>query len=390
MKKENPAPKLLLPAIFISVYANTSPAILSSLLLIDIGNYFRAPVGITGQLQTTSSILAIITAILISIISIKFSPRNLLLTGLILHLVSAIGSGIAPSLIILFLAFSISGIAKAIVSPMANTLVGIHFPIGKRSSVLSWLLAGSAFTFVIGSPIIGYLETIGGWRLSFYIYIIPVILLALFVSFLGIPKSKQDIREDSEVSESIRAILFNPSALSCLIGVALASASSQAFGFYSFSYFRIKYNVPINRVSLLLSGLSLCFTVGCLTSGRLLNRVGRKDLTMVSCIFMGLSSMVYLIVPYFWASLGIVLMGGFFHGIRSTASSSLALEQIPSYRGSMMSMSSAFINLGTALGSGLGGYLLLGGDWVLMGFVLGFLSLIASLNYYLWSIDPSK
>jgi predicted MFS family arabinose efflux permease len=56
----------------------------------------------------------------------------------------------------------------------------------------------------------------------------------------------------------------------------------------------------------------------------------------------------------------------------------------------MMSMNSASVNLGMALGAGIGGYFLLVGDWVLMGVLIGTLGLLAAVVLQLWTVDQVR
>jgi predicted MFS family arabinose efflux permease len=74
--------------------------------------------------------------------------------------------------------------------------------------------------------------------------------------------------------------------------------------------------------------------------------------------------------------------------MRNAAYSSLALEQVPEFRGSMMSLSQLSQSVAGALGSGLGGLLLVAFDYGHVGF-LGFSAIIASLLFHVFTIDPT-
>jgi len=56
----------------------------------------------------------------------------------------------------------------------------------------------------------------------------------------------------------------------------------------------------------------------------------------------------------------------------------------------MMSINSAAINMGSALGAGVGGLALLMYSYELVGMSLGAMSLAATLFYYLLAIDPTR
>ena len=91
-----------------------------------------------------------------------------------------------------------------------------------------------------------------------------------------------------------------------------------------------------------------------------------------------------------WVSMGVVLLGNVFCGLWINAQISLSLEQVLEYRGSMMSLNSASMNLGSVFGAGIGGYLLLSGDWILIGVSIGALGPLAAAILKLWVIDPVK
>ena len=65
------------------------------------------------------------------------------------------------------------------------------------------------------------------------------------------------------------------------------------------------------------------------------------------------------------------------------ASITLTMEQVPSIRGTMMSMNTAAGSLGAALGSGIGGLALYLHGWRLVGISLGTLAILAMCIYQL-------
>jgi MFS family permease len=115
---------------------------------------------------------------------------------------------------------------------------------------------------------------------------------------------------------------------------------------------------------------------------------GRKSIAVIGCALAGLTSILYVLVPSMWVSLGIVLLGTVIFGLLSTAFFSLSVEQVPEFRGSMMSLVSASMNLGMVLGASVGGFALIGGEWVLMGVFIGVLGLLGAAVLKIWAVDP--
>jgi len=68
----------------------------------------------------------------------------------------------------------------------------------------------------------------------------------------------------------------------------------------------------------------------------------------------------------------------------------LALEQIPKFRGTMMSVDTAAISLGSALGTVVGGPALLSFDYQGLGMALGMMGVAAAVVFYFLTIDPTQ
>jgi len=76
--------------------------------------------------------------------------------------------------------------------------------------------------------------------------------------------------------------------------------------------------------------------------------------------------------------------------MKSTASNSLTLEQVPKFRGTMMSINSAAGNLGSSLGAGVGGLVVLLFNYEGMAMALGVMSFAAAIVIQLLAIDPTR
>ena len=73
----------------------------------------------------------------------------------------------------------------------------------------------------------------------------------------------------------------------------------------------------------------------------------------------------------------------------ASVAQSLNLEQVPEFRGIMMSLNSASGGLGGALGAGIGGFALLTFGYGMSGLILGALGVVSALIYMFLTTDPS-
>lgn len=387
------AGRYVLPSLAIAGAAMEPPGILTNLLLIEIGLTFGSPVGVTGQIRTTASIIGILSALAMGVLSVRFRHKHLLTVGLFAFAISALGCAVAPSFDTVFIFYSISGLAGALVGPMTTALVGEVFPLEERSNALGTLFAVRAFTYLAGAQIIGYIGGLWGWRMAFLGFALPVSLLSMFMAMKGLPSGTNAETQDKEeprYTEGFKSVFTNRSAIACLFGTTFSAASWVGILGYSSSYFRDRFLMPRSQASIILSGAALCFMVSTYLGGRLVNRFGRKRITIATILLLGLFTISVTNVPSLWLAVIALLLTSVSSAVRRTAIFSLTLEQVPSFRGTMMSLNAAFYALGSALGSGVGGLVLLHYDWGFVGIVLGAIGLVAALIIQLMAVDTTE
>ncbi len=387
---ENPR-RMLLPSLVISRFATMPPGILTSLLLIDIGLSFSQEVWVTGQIRTAASIVGVISALLVSLLSMRFKPKAILLGGLFLLTVSIIGCIFASSFKFLIIIYSLTGMAASIIGPMTFTLVAEHFPTKQRANAISWIIAGMSGSHLIGAPIIGYISTYVGWRGSFLWYALPVTLFGLFLAIRYIPSDHSAKLENTDtgyILEGFKGVLTNKSAVSCLTGTTLIAASYMAMVSYAPSYFREQFNLSTAHASLLVIGSSVFFIIGTRISGILISKFGRKPLMLWPAILAAISIYLYLNFSNIWLSMATRFLGSTFSAIVFTTANALTLEQVPKYRGTIMSLSQASFSLGGVLGTGTGGLIVLLSGYEAMGVSHGTLMIMALLILQLFAKEP--
>lgn len=279
------------------------------------------------------------------------------------------------------------------IMPMTTTLVAKHLPLKKRASALGLLMATLSVSYLVGSQVIRFVSEIGGWRLAFLVYALPFPLLSLLFIFKGLPPESESERASLSrggLIDGYKGVLSNRSAIACLVNNALSSAAWQGILLYGISFYRQQFLVSKGIASYIMIGASMSYTIGALISSRFVNKFGRKPITFVSALMAGLSILSFTVVPILWISLSLNLAGCLFSGMHVTAYSSLVIEQVPKFRGTMMSISAASANMGSALGSGLGGVVLLLYNYEAVGPALGLLGIASAIILYFIAIDPTR
>jgi predicted MFS family arabinose efflux permease len=315
------------------------------------------------------------------------------MTGLLLLSVALLGCSQAPNFILLLMFTILAGLGAAMVMPMTTTLVAKHLPLQKRARAIGLLMATLSVSYLIGAPVISYISDIGGWRLAFLVYALPFPLLGLLLDVKGLPhesESEQTSTSKRSLTDGYKGVLSNRSAVVCLLGSALSQATFAGIILYSVSFYRQHFLVSKGMAIYFMIGASLSYTVGALISSRFVNKFGRKPVTSISAFMTGIFIFFFTVAPNLWLSLGLTLAGCLFAGIRVTAAVSLTIEQVPMFRGTLMSISAASANMGSALGSGLGGLALLLYNYKAVGPFLGLLGLASAIIVHLFAVDPTR
>ena len=389
-KEKGSMRKLFLPSLAMSNFATGPLGVLIGLLLIDIALTFEVSVGVAGQINTISYIVSVIFALFMGILSVRFKHKSLLIIGLLCVGGSGLGCFLASSFNLMLIFYSLSGVGTAMVFPMAITLVGKHLPLERRGNAVGWIIAAGSLSYVIGAPVISFIANIGGWRLSLLGLVIPVSLAGLFLALIGLPSTsrKQQLTiNKSTYLRSFKGVLLNISATACLVGNVLRTASFVAVVLYGISFFRQRFLVSTDFASAIIIGAALCYTLGSLVAGRLVNRFGRKSLTVLTALLAGIFIVSFVYLSDLWLSLALNFLATWFSGMASSAANSLTLEQVPESRGTMMSINSAALSLGNAIGSALGGLVLVLFNYEAMGSALGAMGIVAAVIFYLLTVD---
>ncbi len=368
-----------LASLLLSNYSIYPGTILTSILLVEIAETFDTSVGVVSQIRTLSFILAFVTAVAMGALSVRYSSTRLLSTGLALLSLSCLGSAAAPSLWLLFALYSLNGVATNVVFPMLTSLVGEYYPPESRARVMGWIGASGGLSYMLGAPIIAYLASAGGWRLPFIAYAASAPVAALALTLWRLPPT-QVKTEAVGFSEGFRAVGSKRSALAALGAVTLTGACNQSMYFFSFTYLREAQGATQGQVSLIFSAASLTYLLGSFFCGSFAGRMGVKKALVAS---LGLALLSQAAYPYLPFRLGaaVIVAGHFFFSLQYSAANTLVLEQVPEYRGSMMSLSSALSYLGYGLGTAIGGVALSTAGWTSLNTVLSVIGTVAFLLY---------
>ena len=383
--------RLLILPLVISKGITNLPTLVVSILLIEIGISYNVTPGVAGQLNTTSSLLSIVFALLMGLLSVRYDHRNILVFGLLLYALSVAACCLAGSLYILLPLFALTGIARAMVDPMLNSLIGIHIPAEKRTNAVGYTVAGLAFIYVLGSLSTAYLSRIMDWHITMLLIVAPISIITLALALYLIPSIKSHVKEVSIRSLFLgyREGINNRSVLACLLGTALGISTWNIYLIYYATFMRQTFNISATFVSQIIILFSFTYIAGSLLTSRFVKNFGRKMLTVGTITTLSFFSLFAMIANDLYLAVGIGILASFAAGMMITVSTSLTLDQMPQFRGTVMSLQSAAVSMGSMLSAIIGGVLIASMGYGAYGIIMGSIGLLGTVVFHLFSLDPS-
>jgi DHA1 family inner membrane transport protein len=345
--------RLLLPALGLSIMSTWLVTVAFQLLLVDIAHSFNVSVGTAGLTASVGSISGIVFGILIAVLSVRFNHKLFLLIGLCFTCLAALGFFIAPDFALLLVPNIGVGGGIAMVTAMAYSIVGDVYPLNKRGRTIGILVTSQTLAYVIGAPTIGVIAQIfGSWRLVMILLSLPVTLISITLALLVVPnKPNIHTAEEKEPFSVGCKLAFSNRSTFAALAVTMFMLCEGSIGFYAISFFRQQFAMTIDGGAILSLIGAILGAVGGAVSGFLVNRVGRKRLGTITCIITGLLTLSFTFMPNFNLSVGLNLVRYWFSAMTLTAGGSLVLELLPKYRSTMMSLNTAFMNVGMLLAS---------------------------------------
>jgi predicted MFS family arabinose efflux permease len=326
-------------------------------------------------------------------LTIRFNHKSLLLLALALQSGGALGFFFAPDFATALLFQFFIGTGVAMISIMVFSLIGELLPLKKRGLAVGLAVSTLFFAFVFVAPLSGFIESVAGWRSVLLWFIFPVSIACLILCLLVIPSKvrQEQPHVRSLYLEAFKKILFNKSAVACLVGSALIYFFNSVPA-YAVSFYRIQFSVNPTIGGMFSAVAAVGGIFGAAGGGKLVNRYGRKTLAVASALFAGIFAVLFTFIPNMWVSVAFWAVAASSVAINMAALTSLVLEQVPEFKASMMSVHQTFGSIGSVLGLTIGSLVLnlYTNNFQLLMTIFGISGVAAALIILLFAKDPSK
>lgn len=354
--------KIFVVALLVAVFAAAVIDGVIPITTVNIAETFSVRPGTVGQLNSFIAIVSVVTALLLAGVGTRFRYKLLVMMGILFIVLYDIGLFLAPTFQLVQFVVLFNGVGSVMIVVMAQTFIGNSYPLDKKAKAIGWVVAAGTLAGAVGAPIIGFMTDVGGWRSSLVWFMLPTALFSLIFVFLAFPHNTPELQlnfRKEPFMKGFKHVLTNKSAVACLASAFFGNA----FGFGS-AVFEVTFLIQVFSVSAGFASLigplvgTAFITVGAVIGGHVVNRVGRKRLTMVPLFLAGLLVLFSYFMRDLWIWQVLHWTASALIGVTLAAASNLMLEQVPQVRGTAMSLASAFRGIGTAVGIAVAGVVL--------------------------------
>ncbi len=281
-----------------------------------------------------------------------FGKTKLMTMSLVALVVTAVASCFATSFPALLTLRILSGMFAGGVFPIALAICGDLVPVAQRQFAVSRLLAAATIGNLLGSPTIGAVSDLLGWRGGFSVMaaLALVALVAAAIGYRGVVTAPPTPGGIAALPATYREIFRNPLAKFCYGGVVIEAVC--LFGLFPYVALLL-HQVGEERASiagLVLSGMGMGGIAYVLLLRVLLKTLGEQKLMLAGGLAMGLGLMaVALRLPWQFEVLIFAVLGlGFYslHGVIQV----YATELSATGRSTATALHGSFFFLGQALG----------------------------------------
>ena len=353
-------PYYIIFSLWLLVFAASSQVMIISPILPKIGVELNTSESLLGYLVTVYATMIGVFAIIMGPLSDKIGRRKILLIGSSGMTVALLLHGLADSFTSLLLLRAFAGMAGGVLSGSAVSYVGDYFPYEKRGWANGWIMSGIAMGQILGIPLGTFLAEIYGFKFPFIVFG-GIMAFTSVLIFFKLPQPDVELQVSKITLKTtfkkygnllkqtdIRAVAFS---------YLLMFLSLSIFLIYLPAWLTKEFGVSLSEIGWLFFAGGIVNAITGPNAGKLSDRIGRKNMIIVSCIGLALlMALTTLLVTSFWVAFILFPVAMLLIAMRISPFQALSTELVKSNnRGTLMSLLVAIGNVGSGLAGSISG-----------------------------------
>jgi predicted MFS family arabinose efflux permease len=358
-----PSDRARLAPLMLATMASQALLVVLAPTIVAIGADLGASVGAVGQARSITAGIAIAASVAIASRIDTVANSRLLVLGAALAIIGCATVAAAPTLAAFLLAHLLVGIALACL--LSAGFAGVAgFAQDRRAWAIGYVAGANALAWILVTPVVGLVSDRVSWRAA---QAVPAaIALAAMVA-----ASAAASAPSRPAAPRLRSVFSRRSARRWIGAELMAYGAWTALLTFVGAFFIERLAVRETLVGWLLAAGAAAHFAASTRLSRMTDAMPRRQLVAALALLMSILFIVQLNVTGSAAfATGIFCLLGLAAGLRTPASSGLALEQLPDHPGAMMAARSAATQLGYLLGAVIGGAVIAGAGYGMLGIVL--------------------
>lgn len=381
---------LVITLILITFVIGTSEFVIMGLLT-EISNNLNIPVSKAGLLVSLFAIaFASGTPILTAIVS-PFEKHKVMFSLILIFILGNILSAIAATYIVLLVSRILTAIVSGVLTALCMSVASETMPRYKQPAIIAGIFAGFTIASVIGVPLGTFIGQLSSWRLTFW----STVLLSTIVFMMSIFVLPRDLKGNKTSFIEQLALFTHPKIILAFMITVLSFAGTYVIYTYITPIIENGLSISSIYVSIILFVYGLFSIVSNYLSGKIAdgNGVGTLRYVLLAQAII-LTSLYVTIHSTFSGLISLMLIALTMFAVNATIQLYLmnyAGKHLPKLKDFASSLTPIAINIGIAVGSSLGSYVVRETNLTHLSWVGGLGAIFAALlTFYIYGKDKKK
>jgi predicted MFS family arabinose efflux permease len=283
----------------------------------------------------------------------RLGRRRTVLMAMMLFVSSCLLVPVAPSLLAVAALFVLIGVAKSLFEPQTLAFVSENVSLAQRGAAIGLIELAWALSWIIGTPLLGYLIEFGQWWMLWVLMAGAASLCTVLVlRYAGLHDQPAAGPVESLSLRGFRAVLRSAAAQRVLLYGVLIALPVQVLGLVYGPHMQAQFSLSPVQLGIASTVIGIADLLAELAAVALIDRVGQRRALLVSCVGYALALISFALWATSFVGILIALFLIFFC-FEFTLVTSLAVQSefVPEERATMAGFVASVHGFGRIVGS---------------------------------------
>ena len=319
-------------------------------LLVEIATDLDVSVAVSGQLNTASFAASAVSIVAVGPLADSFGRRPVALAGVLMVLISVLGSAFAPNMEVFLALRVLGGLGGGTIPPTSVGVVSDVISPARRAQAVGGIMGTVVLTSAISVPLVALFADLWGWR-STFLLVGLLLAVALLLAWVWYPRDSRERSRDLVFFArywSLLSLSFFRVAVTVIVTQRLAY-----WGLISFSaaYLIQAYDLSVGFVALPLLIAAAAQVIGSYAAGFVAARSYRVWLMGITTAAGGVCVFLFFAMDFgLWTAVALLTLGS---GLLSVLAP-VMVAATTEYSGDSKATGTSIIGVGNFVGGVLG------------------------------------